>query len=119
MGTECKKILKRLQLSEADMKDPAIILAKLQDHFVPVRNILYESDIFSITLNSKYMKLIDQFPIKLRQLAERCNFGTLEDEMVRNRLVLGCQAVAEIHFFRGGGRGGQSLLNFRKIHKFL
>lgn len=40
MGTECKKILKRLQLSEADMKDPAIILAKLQDHFVPVRNIL-------------------------------------------------------------------------------
>jgi hypothetical protein len=40
MGTEYKKILKRLQLSEADMKDRAIILAKLQDHFVPVRNIL-------------------------------------------------------------------------------
>jgi predicted component of type VI protein secretion system len=53
MGTECKKILKRLQLSEADMKDPAIILAKLQDHFAPVRNILHMRDIFSITLNSK------------------------------------------------------------------
>jgi hypothetical protein len=107
MGTECKKILKRLQLSEADMKDPAIILAKLQDHFVPVRNILYESDIFSITLNSKYMKLIDQFPIKLRQLAERCNFGTLEDEMVRNRLVLGCGSWQWRKFtFSGGGGGG-------------
>jgi hypothetical protein len=41
------------------------------------------------------MKLIDQFLIKLRQLAEPCNFGTLEDEMVRDRLVLGCQAAAK------------------------
>ena len=49
MGTECKKILKRLQLSEADMKDPAIILAKLQDHFVPVWNIVHERYIFNNT----------------------------------------------------------------------
>ncbi|CAB4009568.1 Hypothetical predicted protein, partial [Paramuricea clavata] len=80
MGTECKKILKRLQLSEADMKDPAIILAKLQDHFVPVRNILYERYIFHNT-EQQVHETIDQFLIKLRQLAEPCNFGTLEDEM--------------------------------------
>lgn len=40
MGTECKKILKRLQLTEADMEDPQTILDALQDPFVPVRNIL-------------------------------------------------------------------------------
>ena len=49
MGNECKKILKRLQLSDDEIKDPAIILAKLEDHFVPVRNILYERYIFHNT----------------------------------------------------------------------
>ena len=100
MGTECKKILKRLQLSEADMKDPAIILAKLQDHFVPLRNILYERYIFHNT-EQQIHETIDQFLIKLRQLAEPCNFGTLEDEMVRDRLVLGCRdSAARTRLFR-------------------
>ena len=49
MGAECKKILKRLQLTDDDMKESAIILGALQDHFVPVRNILYESYIFHNT----------------------------------------------------------------------
>ncbi|KAK3737693.1 hypothetical protein QZH41_001295 [Actinostola sp. cb2023] len=35
VGTECKKILKRLQLSEEEMKDPKTMLDKLGDHFVP------------------------------------------------------------------------------------
>jgi hypothetical protein len=89
-----------------------------------LRNILYESDIFSITLNSKYMKLIDQFLIKLRQLAEPCNFGTLEDEMVRDRLVLGCQAVAEIFRWGEGKASSKGVFspllgqNFRKFVNF-
>ncbi|EDO27538.1 predicted protein [Nematostella vectensis] len=49
MGTECKKILKRLQLSVAEMEDPGVILRKLEEHFVPVRNILYERNIFHNT----------------------------------------------------------------------
>ncbi|CAB4003537.1 Hypothetical predicted protein [Paramuricea clavata] len=63
MGTECKK-----------MKDPVIILAKLQDHFVQVRNILYERYIFHNT-EQQVHETIDQ----LRQLAEPCNFATLEE----------------------------------------
>ena len=42
MGTECKKILKRLQLPEDEMKEPEIILGKLEAQFVSERNILYE-----------------------------------------------------------------------------
>ena len=38
-GIECKKILKRLQLSEDEMKDPKTILDKLQDNFLPVKNV--------------------------------------------------------------------------------
>ena len=81
MGIECKKILKRLQLSEDEMKDPKTILDKLQGHFLPVRNFLYERHVFHNTDQLAH-ETIDQFVIKLRQLAEPCQFGTLEDEMV-------------------------------------
>ena len=100
MGAECKKILKRLQLTEDDMKDPVIILGALEDHFVPVRNILYERYIFHNTEQQAH-ETIDQYLIKLRQLAEPCQFGALEDEMVRDRLVLGCKdSAARTRLFR-------------------
>ena len=74
MGTECKKILKRLQLTEAEMEDPQTILDALQDHFVPVRNILYERYIFHNTEQQAH-ETIDQYLIKLRRLAEPCQLG--------------------------------------------
>ena len=83
MGTECKKILKRLQLSTEDMKDPKISLDKLEDHFLPERNILYERYLFH-NMEQQAHETIDQFVIKLCQLAEPCKFGALEDEMVQD-----------------------------------
>ena len=65
----------------------------LQDHFVPVRNILCEQYIFHNTEQQAH-ETVDQYLIKLRRLAEPCQFGNLEDEMVRDRLVLGCKDSA-------------------------
>ena len=90
MGTECKKILKRLQLTEDELKKPEVILDKLEEYFVPVRNVLYERYVFHNSVQQTH-ETVDQFVIKLRQLAEPCKFGTLKDEMIRDRLVLGCQ----------------------------
>ena len=100
MGIGCKKILKRLQLSADEMKEPEIILGKLESHFIPKRNILYERYIFHNT-EQQAQKTINQFLIKLRQLNEPCKFGTLEDEMVQDRLVLGCKDnAARTRLFR-------------------
>ena len=82
------------------MKDPKTILDKLQDHFLPVRNILYECYVFH---NSDQLahETIDQFVIKLQHLAEPSQFGILEDEMVRDRLVLGWKdSMARTRLFR-------------------
>ena len=87
MGMECKTALKRLQLLAAEMKDPDVILSKLEDHFVSIRNILYERCVFLNSEQHPY-EILDQFLIKLRQLA--CHFGTVKNEIVRVRFVLGC-----------------------------
>ena len=94
MGNERKKILKRLLLTEGEMKEPVIILQKLEDHFVQERNAFHNTE-------QQVRESIDQFVIKLRQLAEPCHFGALEDEMVRDRLVLGCKDnAARTRLFR-------------------
>ena len=100
MGTECKKILKCLQLTQAEMEDPKTILDTLQEQFVPARNILYERYIFHNTEQQAH-ETIEQYLIKLRRLAEPCQFGNLEDEMVRDRLVLGCtDSAARTRLYR-------------------
>uniref|UniRef100_A0ABM0MBB2 Uncharacterized protein K02A2.6-like n=1 Tax=Saccoglossus kowalevskii TaxID=10224 RepID=A0ABM0MBB2_SACKO len=100
MGTECKKILKRLQLTDDEMKEPQTILDKLEAHFVPKRNVLYERYVFH-NAEQQPNETIDQLVIRLRQLAEPCKFGTFEDEMVRDRLVLGCKdSIARARLFR-------------------
>ena len=81
------------------MEDPQTILDAHQDHFVPVRNILYERYIFQNTEQQAH-ETIDQYLIKLRRLAEPCEFGNLEDEMVRDRF-LGCKdSGARTRLFR-------------------
>ena len=61
---------------------------------------MYERYVFHNTDQLAH-ETIEQFVIKLRQLAEPCQFGILEDEMVRDRLVLGCKdSTARTRFFR-------------------
>ena len=90
MGKECRQILSRLELTEADQKDTAIILDKLQAYFAPTRNVLYERYLFH-TAEQQPNETVDQYMIRLRHLGGSCNFGNLHDEMLRDRLVLGCR----------------------------
>ena len=46
MGTECKHVLKQLDLIEEELKTTDTILTKLEKHFVPERNVLYEQYLF-------------------------------------------------------------------------
>ena len=90
MGKECRQILSRLELSNADKKKPNKILEKLEEHFAPTRNVLYERYLFHSAQQQAH-ETVDQCMIRLRHLAESCKFGVLHNEMVRDRLVLGCR----------------------------
>ena len=100
MGKECKNILKQLQLTDDEMKSHTTILDKLQVHFAPSRNLLYERYIFH-TADHQPNETVDQYVIRLRQLAEKCKFTQLETEMIRDRLVLGTKdKAARARLFR-------------------
>ena len=89
MGKECKQILNRLGLTADQLKTSSVILDKLQEHFAPARNILYERYRFH-SAEQQPNESVDQFVIRLKHLADSCAFTGLHDEMIRDRLVLGC-----------------------------
>ena len=90
MGKDCRQILTRLELTEEEKKDTATILSKLKAYFAPTRNILFERYLFHAA-EQQPNETVDQYMIRLRHLASSCNFGNLHDEMLRDRLVLGCR----------------------------
>ena len=90
MGKQCKQILNRLGLTTEELKSTDTILTKLEAHFAPARNILFERYRFH-SAEQQPTETVDQFLIRLKRLAESCAFSNLQDEMVRDRLVLGCQ----------------------------
>ena len=88
MGKECKQILNHLGLTTEELKKSSTILDKLQQHFAPARNILYERYRFH-SAEQQPNESVDQFVIRLKQLVESCAFSALHDEMIHDRLVLG------------------------------
>ena len=89
MGADCKRIMNSLPcLSAADKKDPAKIVQELKKHFIPQRNVLYERFVFNSAVQ-KPGETIDEYVVRLHQMADSCEFGTLKDSLIRDRIVIG------------------------------
>ena len=90
MGKQCKQILNRLGLTTEELKSTDTILNKLEAHLAPARNLLFKRYRFH-SAEQQLTETVDQFLIRLKLLAELCAFSNLQDEMVHDWLVLGCQ----------------------------
>ena len=94
MGRECVKVLRSLPtLQEADKNKPQSILAALSDHFIPQRNLLFDRFRFN-TADQMPDEGSSDYVVRLRRLAEVCEFGALSDSLIRDRLVIGTTDVS-------------------------
>ena len=88
MGKEFLHVCKKLPMTVEERQDADVILTKLDEYFVPKRNTIYERYVFNCS-SQKHGKTFDQFLTELRKFAATCQFGTFEDEMLRDRIVTG------------------------------
>ena len=88
MGKEFLNVCRNLPMTVEERQDANVILTKLDEYFVPKRNTIYERYVFSCR-SRKHGKSFDQFLTELRKFAATCQFGTFEDEMLRDRIVTG------------------------------
>ena len=77
-------------MTEEERQDADVILTKLDEYFVPKQNFntIYEWYLFNCH-SQKPGESFDQFLTELRKFAATCQFGTFEDEMLRDRIVTG------------------------------
>ena len=94
MGLECVKVMNSLTtLSAEDKCDPGKILTALGNNFMPQKHLLFERVKFGFA-NQIEHETIDQYVVRLRQLAESCEFEGLCESLIRDRLVIGTRDLA-------------------------
>jgi hypothetical protein len=66
----------------------ASIQAKFTSYFAPTINVTYERYIF-FSRDMREEESVDEYVTQLKQLSENCEFGTLSESLIKDRLVLG------------------------------
>lgn len=89
MGSECLHVYKHnLNLTEEQKSDTKTILDALEAFFRPSKNVIYERYIFGCC-KQEDCESIDRFVTRLREKAASCEYGSLRDELIRDKIVLG------------------------------
>lgn len=89
MGKECLQLFLNLNFGTEAVTITSVLQA-LEDDFLPKRNVVYERYVFNSCIQTPE-ETVDCFVNRLRKLASSCQFGTLTEEMIRDRLVIGIQ----------------------------
>ena len=74
--------------AEGDEMKVDKIIEKFKAYCNPRKNITYERHVFN-TRNQKAGQSIDQYVTDLRTKAKTCEFGTLCESLIRDRVVCG------------------------------
>ena len=88
MGEETEMVLASMNISESDSKSYVKVLGKLDEYFHVRHNVIFERARFN-RRDQMESESGDQYITELYYLADRCSYGSLTPEMIRDRLVVG------------------------------
>ena len=87
IGDEALEVYDTFTITEAEENKIEPLLAKFEAYCSPKKNVTYERYLFfSCTQNGRP---IDAFVTDLRMKAKTCEFGTLNDSLIKDRIVCG------------------------------
>ena len=92
MVDEADDILKSFQLTATQKKKYEMIKERFENYFVVKGNVIFERVKFNKRIHAEG-ETVDTFVNALYCLAEYCGYGTLQDEMIRDRIVVGLKDV--------------------------
>ena len=88
MGDKADDILCSFGLTEDEKKVYNTVKEKFDSYFEPQRNVIFERAKFN-QRRQQQGESVDAFITDLYCLADRCNYGELRNEMIRDRIVVG------------------------------
>ena len=93
MGEKFDDILQSFCLSEEELKKYEMVVAKFQKHFISRRNVIFERAKFN-SQKQEEGENVDLFITALYGPAERYGFGSLHNELIHDRIVVGIRDIA-------------------------
>ncbi|XP_072165927.1 uncharacterized protein [Diadema setosum] len=88
-GPEALRIYNTFDYAEdEDREDVDLLIKKFDGHFLPQKNITYERHIFHTRIQQP-RETFDDFLTDLKQKAATCEFGNLNDSLVKDRIIIG------------------------------
>ena len=88
MGKDCLQTFLNLNISVEDRYDVEACMTALGNYFKPQCNVAYERYVFN-SCEQNQGESVDSYVTRLRKFASSCKFGTLTDELIRYKLVIG------------------------------
>lgn len=89
IGDRALKIYNNFTYSaDEDKSNIKVVIDKFANYFIPSKNVTYERHVFFLR-EQKQDENIDSYVTDLRDLSSTCEFGTLTDSLIKDRLILG------------------------------
>ena len=88
MGPQSENIMTSFNLTDADSKLLDVVLQKFDNYFQPRRNIIHERTLF-YSRQQLDGETVEMFVRSLYDMVDKCDFGQLKDEQLRDRIVVG------------------------------
>ncbi|XP_075744847.1 uncharacterized protein LOC142803574 [Rhipicephalus microplus] len=88
MGRKSREILRSLNVKDEEMENFKLVKSKFNDYFVHTKNIVYKSARFNLR-RQQLGETVDQFATELSKLADRCEFASMKECLIRDRFVVG------------------------------
>ena len=88
MGKDCLQTFLNLNISVEDRYDVEACMTALGNYFKPQCNVAYERYVFN-SCEQNQGESVDSYVTRLQKFASSCKFGTLTDELIHDKLVIG------------------------------
>ncbi|KAI5643821.1 hypothetical protein NE865_04217 [Phthorimaea operculella] len=88
MGSKANDIISSLKLTKDEMNSYDTVKAKFESYYITKKTKMYARAQFNQRIQ-KEDETADDFITDLHKLGKKCEYGSLEDELVRDRIVAG------------------------------
>ena len=88
MGCKAEEIFSSFNLSSGDAKKFNVVCERFKSYFEPKKNIIFKRALFNMRVQEEG-ESVDNFITALHSLAADCEYGSLKDELIRDRIVVG------------------------------
>ncbi|UYV75738.1 hypothetical protein LAZ67_13001174 [Cordylochernes scorpioides] len=88
LGEKAEDSLISINLTDIQINNYETVVKKFEEHFIGKRNVIFEKAQF----NRKYQQdgeAVEEYIRVLHKITENCNYGSLKEEMIRDRIVVG------------------------------